>query len=341
VNKVSVVILNWNGLNYLKQFLPGVVKFSAIEGVEVVVADNGSSDSSVEFVETNFANVNVIRLGNNYGFAGGYNKALQNINSEYYVLLNSDVEVTENWLQPIIDFMDASPKVGACMPKMHGYGARGNFEYAGAAGGFIDKFGYPFCRGRIFDTIEKDTGQYDEICDIFWASGACMFVKAEAFWKTGGLDEKFFAHMEEIDLCWRLKWYGYEIKCLPNIVVYHVGGGSLPKENPRKTFLNFRNNLYMLYKNLPGNILLQVFLFRIFLDLIAALHYIVNFRLKHSWAIIRAHSNFYRNLSYLRSYRKSAIYLKQKDRNIPELVNKNVVFEYFIKGKKTYKAIIS
>jgi hypothetical protein len=236
--------------------------------------------------------------------------------------------------------MDSNPKVGACMPKMHGHGARGNFEYAGAAGGFIDKFGYPFCRGRIFNTIEKDSGQYDEICDIFWASGACMFVRAEAFWKTGGFDEKFFAHMEEIDLCWRLKWHGYEIKCLPNIVVYHVGGGSLPKENPHKTFLNFRNNLFMLYKNLPRNLLYKVFIFRILLDIIAVLHYIVNFRLIHSLAIIRAHANFYRNLSYLRKYRSSAFFLTQNIEKMPELVNRNVVFEYFIKGKKTYKEII-
>jgi len=341
VNKVSVVILNWNGLNYLKQFLPGIIKYSGLEGAEVIVADNGSTDSSAKYIEINFPVVKVIKLVNNYGFAGGYNRALRNINSKYYVLLNSDVEVTENWLQPITEFMDANPNVGASMPKMHGYGARGNFEYAGAAGGFVDKYGYPFCRGRIFNTIEKDSGQYEEICDIFWASGACMFVRAEAFWKAGGLDEKFFAHMEEIDLCWRLKWHGYEIKCLPEVVVYHIGGGSLPKENPRKTFLNFRNNLFMLYKNLPSNLLYKVFIFRIFLDLVAILHFIVNFRLIHSLAIIRAHANFYRNLSYLRTYRKSVAFLTQSDRPIPTLVNKNVAFEYFIKGKKTYKEIIN
>jgi len=269
MTKVAVVILNWNGIELLQKFLPSVVEYSDNPDISVIIADNGSTDDSVKYVQDNFKQVQVFRMKNNNGFALGYYLALNQIKSEYYVLLNSDVEVTKNWIEPIIDYMDKNPDVAACMPKIKAYNQKDEFEYAGAAGGLIDRYGYPFCRGRILNKIEKDTGQYDEIADIFWATGACLFVKAEYYHNVGGLDGTFFAHMEEIDLCWRLKNMGHRICYIPQSEVYHVGGATLSNLSPQKTFLNFRNNLYLLYKNLPPYRVLFILSFRIILDILA------------------------------------------------------------------------
>jgi len=340
MNKASIVILNWNGMKYIRQFLPKVFENSNIPGIEIVFADNGSTDNSVEFVKTSFPQIRIIQLEKNLGFALGYNKVLEQLHSEYYIILNSDVEVSENWIKPVLDYMDSNPDVGACMPKLRGYDNHDSFEYSGAAGGFIDKFGYPFCRGRIFETIEKDTGQYDNIQNIFWATGACMFVRAEIFWKVGGFDPKFFAHMEEIDICWRMKLNGFKIIYFPHVTVFHVGGGALPKENPHKTFLNFRNNLYLLFKNLPSNKLIKTLIIRILLDCFAAFNYIVNFRLTFFFSILRAHLNFYTNLPYLIKYRIENNFLINDKYFFTEILNKSIVVEYFYKKKRKYKEII-
>ena len=260
---VAVVILNYNGKKLLEELLPKVIAYSP--EAEVIVADNASTDGSLALMETTFRDTRLIKLPRNFGFAGGYNEALSKVKADYYVLLNSDVEVTENWLAPLISYMDAHPRTAACQPKIKSYYQRTHFEYAGACGGYIDKFGYPFCRGRILDTLEPDNGQYDTVTDIFWATGACLFVRAEKYHKVGGLDERFFAHMEEIDLCWRLKARGNAIVCIPQSTVYHMGAQTLNKEHPRKTYLNFRNNWLMLYKNAPKHIGRTLFE-RLFLD---------------------------------------------------------------------------
>ena len=268
--KTAVVILNWNGEAMLRQFLPSVIACSCLEGTEIYVADNASTDASCEVVEKEFPSVRLIRLDKNYGFADGYNYALQKIDAEYAVLLNSDVEVTEGWLQPMVGYLDTHPETVACQPKIRAYRHRNLFEYAGASGGFIDRYGYPFCRGRIFENVEEDKGQYDEVIPVFWATGAALMIRLDVYRNVGGLDGRFFAHMEEIDLCWRLRSRGYQLVCIPSSTVYHVGGATLKKENPRKTFLNFRNNLLMLYKNLPEEELKPVMRVRTFLDYCAA-----------------------------------------------------------------------
>jgi len=270
--KVAVVILNWNGRKFLEKFLPSVTKNSI--GAEVIIADNASTDDSVDFMKENYPELRLIINSSNSGYAGGYNEALAQINAEYYVLLNSDIEVGENWVMPIIEEMDKNPEIGAAQPKLIAYYQKDEFEYAGAAGGFIDKYGYPFCRGRLFNSLEKDTEQYNDNTEIFWASGAAMFVRANAFHKVGGLDNDFFAHMEEIDLCWRLKLSGYKIMAIPKSIVYHVGGGTLPKNSSRKTYLNFRNNFALLFKNLPKNRLWKVFIARLVLDGVAAIRFL-------------------------------------------------------------------
>ena len=272
--KIAIVILNWNGRKYLKQFLPGVIKNSTVEGTRVIVADNCSTDDSVLFLEENFPEVEIIKLKKNFGFARGYAVTLPQIPAEYYVLLNSDVEVTKNWLEPVVEMMDANPKIAAAMPKIRSYTQRDNFEYAGAGGGFIDKYGYPFCRGRILTNIEEDHGQFDDVREIFWASGACMFLRSSAYSRTGGLDGDFFAHMEEIDLCWRLKRLGYEIFYNPNSKVYHVGGGTLPNDNPRKLYYNYRNSLFLLFKNIERYQFITILLPRMLLDGVSATLYL-------------------------------------------------------------------
>ena len=263
---VSVVILNWNGRRFLEQFLPTLVKYTQDPEAEIVVADNGSTDDSMAFMEKEFPSIRTLQLDKNHGFSGGYNRALELVDSRYYLLLNSDIEVTEGWLAPLLKVMEAKPKVAACTPKLLDYHKRTHFEYAGAAGGFIDRYGYPFCRGRIFDAMEEDLGQYDLSTELFWGTGACLMVRSELWKEVGGLDEQFFAHMEEIDLCWRLKSLGHTILSVPSSRVYHVGGGTLERGNPMKTFLNFRNNLLLLYKNLPSKQRGRTLFLRMILD---------------------------------------------------------------------------
>ena len=267
--KVAVVILNWNGEKMLVKYLPTLLQHLQ-ESVEVFVADNASTDNSVALLKEKFPSVKRILLDKNWGFAEGYNQALRQINATYYILLNSDIEVSSGWLSPLITWMDVHPETAACQPKLLSIRQRDYFEYAGACGGFIDRYGYPFCRGRVFDVVEKDEGQYDEVCPILWATGACLMIRATDYWKVGGLDGRFFAHNEEIDLCWRLRAMGREIYCVPESKVYHVGGGTLPKNNPMKTYLNFRNNLTMLYKNLEADELQHVMRVRWWLDYVAA-----------------------------------------------------------------------
>jgi len=262
--KTAVVILNWNGKKFLEKFLPAVIEKSSASA-DVYVADNCSSDDSVCFLKQKFPQVKIIKNKKNYGFSAGYNQALKQIEAEYFVLLNSDIEVTDNWIEPVINLMESDKTIGACQPKLMSFNDKSLFEYAGAAGGFIDKYGYPFCRGRLFQTIEEDKNQYNDTIEIFWATGACLFVRAEIFKKLGGLDDDFFAHMEEIDICWRMKNAGYKIMYCPNSTVYHVGGGTLHKSNAKKTYLNFRNNLSLLFKNLPNKDFYKIFILRFIL----------------------------------------------------------------------------
>ena len=268
--KTAIVILNWNGRKMLEQYLPSVLEYSCDEAT-VVVADNASTDDSLAFLNARYPQIQTIVLDQNYGFAEGYNRALKQVEAEYYVLLNSDVEVTPHWLSPLIAYMDSHAEVAACQPKLLSYVNKEKFEYAGASGGYLDRYGYPFCRGRLFDAVETDRGQYDDTVEVLWATGACLFIRSEDYWRVGGLDGRFFAHCEEIDLCWRLNIVGRKVVCLPESKVYHLGGGTLPKGNPMKTFLNFRNNLTMLYKCLPEDELKHVMRWRWFLDYLATL----------------------------------------------------------------------
>ncbi len=328
--KVAVVILNWNGKKFLEDFLPAVIEHSH-ESASIYVADNASTDGSVDMLRERFPTVNVLVNETNLGYAGGYNEALRHITARYYVLLNSDIEVTPGWIEPIVELMDSDPRVAACQPKMRSWVDRNRFEYAGAAGGFIDKYGYPFCRGRMFQTLEEDMGQYDDNARVFWATGACLFVRAEAFWKLGGLDSRFFAHMEEIDLCWRARNHGYEVMYCPGSVVYHVGGGTLPKKSWRKTYLNMRNNAMMLYKNLPDDRIFRVFAARLVLDGVAAVKFLFDGGIKDFFAVIRAHLSFYRYYPQLKKERK-----KEPHREVAGIYQKNLVVEYFIRRKKHF-----
>ncbi len=328
--RVAVVILNWNGRKFLEKFLPPLIEHSRTDA-EIIVADNASTDDSVGFLEKNFPAIRIIRNKTNSGFAGGYNEALQQVSAEYYILLNSDIEVTADWIRPVIRMMDKDPGIAACQPKIRSYENRSHFEYAGAAGGYIDKYGYPFCRGRLFLSIEEDLGQYDDPAEIFWATGACMFVRADLYHKMGGLDSDFFAHMEEIDFCWRLKNEGYRIMYCPGSTVYHIGGGTLPKISWRKTYYNFRNNFFLLYKNLPDNLLFEVFAKRLILDGIAAMKFLFTAGFKDFWAVAKAHVSFYSTLSKTRHKRKL---LKQG--NMTNVYSSNIVTEYFLKGKKKF-----
>ena len=333
----AVVILNRNGLEFLKKFLGKVVDFTADEDTSVIVADNGSSDDSCKWIADNFAQVRLIRFESNLGFAEGYNKALSEIDAEYYVLLNSDIEVTGGWLKPLISYLEKNPEVAACQPKILSYRKRDHFEYGGAAGGFIDKYGFTFCRGRIFDNIEKDTGQYNGLAEIFWSSGACMAVRAEAWEKCGGLDPVFFAHMEEVDLCWRFHNAGYKVFYIPDSVVYHVGGGTLGYESPFKTYLNFRNSLFLLYKNLPESELHKILFIRKLFDGLAAFRFLIKGQLKHASAVLKAHADYYRKISVLRRKRQELIFKGIKPQF--HFLNKSVVFEFYLKGNKTYRSI--
>ena len=338
MKKLSVVILNWNGVGMLQKFLPKVVEYSAMEGVEVCVADNGSTDESVAWLKAHCPDVRLIVLDKNYGFADGYNKALQQVEAEYVVLLNSDVEVTPHWLKPLVEYMDAHPGVAACQPKIRSERNKEYFEYAGAAGGYLDKYGYPFCRGRIFSVVEKDKGQYNTIQPIFWATGAALFIRLKDYREAGGLDGRFFAHMEEIDLCWRLRSRGRGIVCIPQSVVYHVGAATLKKENPRKTFLNFRNNLLMLYKNLPEKDLKHVMVVRGVLDVVAALVFFLKGEKGAAKAVIQACQEFERIRPEYESSRKENIEKAVTDA-IPEKVSYSILWKFHFLGKKVFSLV--
>jgi GT2 family glycosyltransferase len=335
MHKTAIVILNWNGLDYLKKFLGTVVRYSVSPGTVVYVADNGSTDGSADWISAGFSDVKVLNLGKNHGFAGGYNIALNQIEAEYYILLNSDIEVTEGWLQPLVNFMDSNPGVASCQPKIRSFSNRLSFEHAGAAGCYIDKYGYPFCRGRILHYIEKDTGQYDSQADVFWSSGACMIVRSDAWKKAGGFDASFFAHMEEVDLCWRFSKAGYRVCYIPDSVIYHVGGGSLPYSSPFKTYLNFRNSLFLLYKNLPDNKLRKVLFIRKILDGVAALRFLVKGDLVNFRSVLKAHIDYYRNKKELKKNRERI--KKLEINHAPScILNKSLIFEFYIKGAKTF-----
>lgn len=331
MKRVAVVILNYNGRKFLEEFLPNVMANTNADLADIVVADNASTDGSVELMHERFPGIRLIDNGFNGGFATGYNMALRQIEADYYVLLNSDIEVTPHWIEPVIELMDANPQIAACQPKILSYHEKEKFEYAGASGGFIDKYGYPFCRGRVFQRLEEDRGQYDDICEVFWATGACMFVRADLYLKYGGLDDAFFAHMEEIDFCWRMKNLGYKIFCCPQSKVYHIGGGTLPKSSARKTYLNFRNNLSLLYKNLPSNRLFWVIAYRILLDWVAAFKFLFGGGLADFWAVIRAHFAFYRRIPAIRKVRKTLT-----NRPVGQMYQRNIVFENFLRGKKKF-----
>lgn len=336
--KVAVVILNWNGKKMLAKYLPNVIEYSR-QNAEIWVADNHSSDESMRLLETQFPQVKTIVLDQNYGFADGYNRAFQEIKADYYVLLNSDVEVTHHWLTPLIEFMDSHPQVAACQPKLLSEQDKDSFEYAGACGGFIDKYGYPFCRGRILGTVEADNGQYDYRQEIFWATGACMMIRSDDYWNAGGLDGRFFAHNEEIDLCWRLRLMGRKVYCIPESEVYHVGGGTLPQGNPRKTFLNFRNNLTMLYKNLPDAELSYVMRVRWFLDYLAAFQALL---LQHSWGDFKAIWKARRAFKAWRSdfdADRRRIQAETVVPGIPERMNISILWQYYVKGIKCFSKL--
>ncbi|EKT3964376.1 glycosyltransferase family 2 protein [Flavobacterium psychrophilum] len=326
--KIAVVILNWNGQKLLEQFLPSIVRHS--DQATIYVADNASTDASITFVKSHFPEVKIIQNNKNFGFAKGYNQALQDVEEEIYALVNSDIEVTKNWLQPIISLFKNEPKTSIVQPKILDFKNKKYFEYAGAGGGFIDKYGFPFCRGRIFDTIEKDNAQYNDTTEIFWASGACFFIRKEIFRELNGFDVDFFAHQEEIDLCWRAFNKGYIAKYCGKSTVYHVGGATLNTENPKKTFLNFRNSLWMLAKNLPKNKLFPVLFIRMCLDAIAAIRFLTKGKFKHFWAVLESHFYlYYFLLKFLgkRNTNQSERYYKTK----------SIVYLYFIKNIKLFR----
>jgi GT2 family glycosyltransferase len=325
---LAVVILNWNGKQLLEKFLPSIVNFSNLSNVEIIVADNASTDDSVSFIERNYPLVKIVQNLKNGGFAKGYNDALQHINADIYALVNSDIEVTKDWLKPVFKIFENESDTAIIQPKILDYKNKKVFEYAGAAGGFIDKFGYPYCRGRLFSELEKDVHQYNDITDIFWASGACFFIRSSVYHQLNGFDEDYFAHQEEIDLCWRAHNLQKNIKYIGSSTVYHVGGATLKESNPRKTFLNFRNSLYTLTKNLPKRKLVFIISIRLLLDGIAGLKFLVELRPVHAVAIIKAHFNFYKNLPKMLKKRKGFEQLT----NYYTVIS--IVWNHFILGKK-------
>ena len=335
MDKVAVVILNWNGKEMLRRFLPGVLAHT--RGT-VYVADNASTDGSMAMLAEDFPEVRTILLERNYGFADGYNRALAAVEAEYFVLLNSDVEVKGDWISPMEHYLDAHPEVAACQPKVLGWHHPDCFEYAGAAGGYIDALGYPYCRGRIFGTVEQDNGQYDTVAPVFWATGAALMVRSAVYREAGGLDARFFAHMEEIDFCWRLRSRGYGIVCVPSAVVYHVGGGTLAKEDPQKTYLNFRNNLYMLYKNLPPRRLPKVMFLRMLLDGVAALQFLLKGEWRSVAAVWRAHSDFRGTRHEFVQSRKENLE-KMKAGHIPEQARFSILWAYYVRGRRKYSLL--
>lgn len=330
MKKIAVVILNWNGKHLLGKFLPSVVEYSDL--AKIYVADNASTDNSVLFLEENYPTIQIIRNLENFGYAKGYNVALKEVNEPYLVLLNSDVEVTENWLYPALEIFENESQTAALQPKILDFKNKDYYEYAGAAGGFIDKYAFPFCRGRIFSTLEKDHNQYDKITEIFWASGACLFIRKATFEKMGGFDEDFFAHQEEIDLCWRIQNQNLKIKFIPDSKVYHIGGATLKENSPQKTFLNFRNSLLTLLKNHPKKRLFLTFFIRLCLDGIAGVYFLLQGKPLHTWAVARAHFSVYANLNKMlkkRAFRQKRNYYHTN----------SIVFDYYIKNKSNFSSI--
>ena len=334
---VAVVILNWNGQKFLKQFLPSVLS-STYKNLRVIVADNASTDQSIGLLQSHFPDVEILTLAENYGFAKGYNEALKHVQADYYVLLNSDVEVDEGWLEPMIQLLEQDESFAVCQPKILAFYNRNHFEYAGAAGGWIDCLGYPFSRGRVFENCEEDKGQYDTVSEIFWASGAAMVIRSKVFHEAGGFDDFFFAHQEEIDLCWRIHLMGYKIFCCSASKVYHVGGGTLPKGNSRKTFLNFRNNLMMLYRNLPFSEKLWKLPLRLLLDQVTAWKGLISGDKGYFTAIQKAQLAFFKNFN--RTRKKSDGYQRKSITSLPGVYNGSIVWDHFIKGKKTFAEIL-
>lgn len=328
--KTAIVILNWNGKKLLEQFLPSVVNFSSEEAA-IYVADNASTDDSIKFIKEYYPSVKIVKNAINGGYAKGYNDALQHIDADIYCLLNSDIEVTENWLTPVIDVFKKDESTAIIQPKLLDYKDKSKFEYAGAGGGFVDLYGYPYCRGRIFNQLEKDNGQFNDVSDIFWASGACLFIRSKVYHQLGGFDEDYFAHQEEIDLCWRTQNEGYNIKYVGTSTVYHVGGATLQETNPHKTFLNFRNSLLNVVKNVPKKWFLFVVFSRLVLDGIAGIKFALELRPVHTWAIVKAHFSFYRY--FYRFLKKRKKLQKKSDYNL----HTSVVWQYFILGRKKFE----
>ncbi len=337
---IDVVILNWNGLHFLKQFLPLLIRHTPEEDAQIVVADNGSTDESLNWLAANYGKrVKTISFDQNYGFAEGYNRALQQTQSNYAVLLNSDVEVTQGWLEPLLSAIHPA-HIAAVMPRILSYAQKDNFEYAGAAGGFIDRWGFPFCRGRILNRVEKDTGQYDDNCNVFWTTGACMMVKMVAFRDEGGFDARFFAHMEEIDLCWRFQASGYSVLAIPGSTVYHVGGGTLPSGNPKKIFLNVRNSLFTLYKNLPRKNLIRILLVRMVLDGLAAYKFLFEGKPQNFIAVLKAHLAFYRERKEYRPVREPNLKILPPDQ-FSGYYPGSIVIDYYLRRKRNFSQLRS
>ncbi len=328
--KIAVVILNWNGKDLLNKFLPCVIKYSASD-TDIYIADNGSTDNSIAFIKENFNTVKIIDNKNNFGFAQGYNIALEHVKADVFALVNSDIEVTKNWLEPIIKTFKSEKNTAIIQPKILDYKDKNKFEYAGAAGGFIDNFGYPFCRGRIFNTIEKDNEQYNNEAEIFWASGACLFIRSKIFKELNGFDNDFFAHQEEIDLCWRAKNLGYTVKYNGNSTVFHVGGATLNQGSTFKTYLNFRNNLLMLIKNLPKNKVFIIVFLRLFLDGISGIKFLVELKPLHTFAIIKAHFSMYSQLFKTLNKRNNTKYKIKAYYHTT-----NIITQYFIQKKRSF-----
>lgn len=328
---IAVIILNWNGHDLLNEYLPQVVATTDSSVADIIVADNGSTDKSVELLKTDFPSVKLIQFDSNHGFAQGYNLAIEQTQYKYTVLLNSDVATAPGWITPLYEYMEANPNVGACQPKLLAYKQKDEFEYAGASGGFLDCNGYPYCRGRIFGTVEKDQGQYDDIISVFWATGAALMIRSQVYLQAGGLDKYFFAHMEEIDLCWRVLLMGYDIKVIPQSVAYHLGGGSLPASNPRKTYLNFRNNLLMLHKNLPDTTRSRKLFIRRLLDTIAWAKFMATFDFKNANAILKAHNDFHSMRKRYTSHPDIDLLDQRSD------THRNIIVDYYLRSRKTWK----
>lgn len=330
----AIAILNYNGCSLLQTYLPVVVQHHPIHTIYMI--DNGSTDDSIQWLKTHYPSISIIQNAKNYGFAKGYNQGLKHIQADYYILMNNDIRTTENWLEPILAFMSKREEVAVCMPKLLDDRNTEKFEYAGACGGYLDVLGYPFCRGRIFQELEADKGQYNDIREIFWATGACMVIKSTVFWQAGGFDDDFFAHMEEIDLCWRIKNLGYKVLVYSESKVYHLGGGTLQKINPHKTYLNFRNSLLTLVKNHPYKNLFWKIIFRLLLDGVAGLKFLVEGHGKHTWAVVRAHFFFYKNFKKFFNKRKAFEVQHRVQYTFEPTLHKSIVIQHYLFGKKTF-----